>query len=339
MRHGSGEARRTTSTAVALAALVMAVTPSGQLRTECGTPPPAMRDVTANTFYSDARHSIVDPVRYERRRQSIAPLQAFETELARYASRSQNGSAAWGALCGTLARRLGAGRGAARSHVGDAGRVRAQMGAGVAGHGLCPRQAAHRRVGSGADRTLARPRRRRRRRLLRYPSSRNCATTTTTGSASPSWPPPTATGDEKLVGRAEAIFDETVRQIAVDGHLPLRGGARTAGAALSQFRPAAAGDDGRNRGAARRRLVRQGGRGVASPGPLYARCPPRSGDRWRVSPTPIQEPLEDKSFGWMALYGARFPARVNGEADLATRRYWVTWAGGDMNALAKAWVK
>lgn len=82
----------------------------------CPAPPPGPGDIRANSYYSDAQHSVVDPVLQAQNRASVQPFDAFLERVSRQADRALAGDAdaaacalawldAWagdGAMLGTM---------------------------------------------------------------------------------------------------------------------------------------------------------------------------------------------------------------------------------------------
>lgn len=53
----------------------------------CAPPPPAVRDITANNYYTDpAHHSVIDPARFAANRASVAPIESYLRRIAVMAS-------------------------------------------------------------------------------------------------------------------------------------------------------------------------------------------------------------------------------------------------------------
>jgi poly(beta-D-mannuronate) lyase len=65
----------------------------------CGPVPPAVRDIDANSYYSDGHHSIVDPVRKARNEAAVKPVNDYLDGVARAANASQRGGGAADARC------------------------------------------------------------------------------------------------------------------------------------------------------------------------------------------------------------------------------------------------
>jgi poly(beta-D-mannuronate) lyase len=70
--------------ALAAAAVLLAL--AGRQAIACDTPPPAVIDIDANSYYSDSHHSIIDPVRKARNEAATKPVDRFLDRVARSAS-------------------------------------------------------------------------------------------------------------------------------------------------------------------------------------------------------------------------------------------------------------
>ncbi len=79
----------------------------------CGTPPPAVVDIDANRYYSDAHHSVIDPVLRARNIAATKPVEDFLARVSADASSADSGrnacALAWlagwadgGAMLGTM---------------------------------------------------------------------------------------------------------------------------------------------------------------------------------------------------------------------------------------------
>jgi poly(beta-D-mannuronate) lyase len=55
----------------------------------CEAPPPAVRDIDANSYYIDKNHSVIDPVRKARNEAATKPVDEFLEAVARHASAYQ----------------------------------------------------------------------------------------------------------------------------------------------------------------------------------------------------------------------------------------------------------
>jgi poly(beta-D-mannuronate) lyase len=55
----------------------------------CETPPPAVHDIDANSYYIDKNHSVIDPVRKARNEAATKPVDEFLDAVARHASAYQ----------------------------------------------------------------------------------------------------------------------------------------------------------------------------------------------------------------------------------------------------------
>lgn len=83
--------RRPLSSGLRAAALLLACT--GGIATACEAPPPAVRDIDANGYYSDSHHSIVDPALKARNEAAVKPVTDYLNAVAHAAdawSRSQD---------------------------------------------------------------------------------------------------------------------------------------------------------------------------------------------------------------------------------------------------------
>lgn len=308
----------------------------------CPEPPPAIRDITANSFYIDSRNSIIDPALMERYRQSVKPLEAFQAELARYATRAQSGKAEWGACAGIWLASWARGEallGTMRS--GERG-LQAQY---VRKWSLAAFAMVYLRAKANiaaADRAAIEPW------LLRVADAMEAEYGRKMAEKSRNnhyyWlgfalAAVAEAGDaERLRRRARMIYDEALGHIQPDGHLP-REAAR--GAKALQYHNFSAvplvmmaelaarrGEDWyAARDGALHRLIRF---------TLDARRQPELLARLADA---TQEPLAVGQANWFPLYAARFPGRIADEKDLAGARYWLNWAGGDMTVLAKAWAR
>ncbi|MCA1951867.1 MAG: alginate lyase family protein [Hyphomicrobiales bacterium] len=88
--------------ALALAFFVAGI--GGARAATCPPPPPPVVDITSNTFYADSAGSIPDPALVEKRKASVAPLERFRADVARYASRGLAGNRDWSLCAGTWLR-------------------------------------------------------------------------------------------------------------------------------------------------------------------------------------------------------------------------------------------
>jgi poly(beta-D-mannuronate) lyase len=291
-----------------------------------------VRDISSNKFYNDARHSVVDPTLWERRKTSIKPLKDFEAQIAVYASRAQNGSEPWGVCTG---RWLAAWAGD-DALLGQMSEKQAQLERNWALAALAMAYVRAKEYIAKHDRALIEPW------LARIGNVTEASlgklrnnhyywlgfALAATGHA---------TGAEHLNRRAGAIFDEALLQIEADGHLPLEAARGSKSLHYHNFSvlplvmlaeiAAQRGEDwySKNNGALHR-LIRFTLDNHRDPSVLA-----------RLAEA-VPEHLAQHALGWLPLYARRFPARVATEGDLVARRYWVTRAGGDMNLLAKSWV-
>lgn len=307
----------------------------------CPPAPLPIRDITANTFYTDARHSVVDPALMARYRQSVKPLEDFQGELARFASRSQGGKAEWGACAGIWLAAWARGEALLGTMNSERG-IQAQY---VRKWSLAALSMVYLRAQADivvADRAVIAPW------LVRvadrveaeYGSrlaekSRNnhyywlgfaLAAAGEAGNA------------DHLRARARKIYEEALGHIRPDGHLPREAARGTKALQYHNFAlfplvmmaefAARRGEDSYNaQDGALHRLV-----GFT----LQTRRDPASlahlaGEK--------QEPLTARQPVWFPLYARRFPERVANEPDLAGEKYWSRMAGGDMNLLARDWIR
>lgn len=65
----------------------------------CSAPPPAVRDIDANRYYTDAKRSVVDPVQKARNEAAVKPVNDYLNGVARAASNWQAGRDPDGARC------------------------------------------------------------------------------------------------------------------------------------------------------------------------------------------------------------------------------------------------
>ena len=65
----------------------------------CAPPPAAVIDIDANSYYSDARHSVIDPARRAQNIASTRPVEDFLAQVSRSASRYQAGGKPADAAC------------------------------------------------------------------------------------------------------------------------------------------------------------------------------------------------------------------------------------------------
>jgi poly(beta-D-mannuronate) lyase len=311
---------------------------AGPVIAACPPAPPAVRNLASNTFYSDSRHSIVDPARMAQYRRSVKPLEDFESEIARFASRAQQGQGEWGVCTGhwlALWARDGAllgamsGTGLQAQYVRNwalAGLAMAYVRAGksIAPTDRAPIEAWLVKVAEAVDGQFGRKMSRKRRNNHFYWLGFALAAAGEAGHSEP------------LRQRARAIYEEALGHIAPDGHLPREAerGARALHyhnfsvlplVMIAELAALRGEERYAMQGGALHRLIRFTLDNYHDPRPLQ-----------RLANTK-PEPLAAKEFGWFPLYAARFPARVTKESALADQRYWVRWAGGDMNLLAKAW--
>jgi len=84
MPHGARNTRPTLSCIALLLAPVLAFAAAGVQA--CDAPPPAVRDIDANRYYSDAHNSIVDPVLKARNEAAVKPVNEFLDAVARSAT-------------------------------------------------------------------------------------------------------------------------------------------------------------------------------------------------------------------------------------------------------------
>ncbi len=146
-----------------------------------------------------------------------------------------------------------------------------------------------------------------------------------------------ATGNVRHWTYASMVYDDALHDIARDGTLPLelnRGGKALhyhnfALAPLVMLAELAArrGEDWYTReGGALHRLAATTLAGIANPEDFSRRA------------GKANEVPKGGIVGWVAFYGRRFPNRVADPGILA-RRYGNAWLGGDLTALAEAWIK
>lgn len=81
------------------ALLLAATLACAQASAACGPAPAVVRDIDANGYYSDSRHSIVDPVRKARNEAAVRPVNDYLDGVARAANAWQRGGAAQDARC------------------------------------------------------------------------------------------------------------------------------------------------------------------------------------------------------------------------------------------------
>lgn len=67
-------------------AVILLLALAGGRAMACGTPPPAVIDIDANSYYSDSHHSIIDPVRKARNEAATRPVDEFLGTVAHSAS-------------------------------------------------------------------------------------------------------------------------------------------------------------------------------------------------------------------------------------------------------------
>ena len=303
----------------------------------CGTPPAPMRDITANSYYTDAHHSVIDKAALARNVKSAKPLNDYETAVARYATRAQKGSAAWGQCAGRWLAAWARG-GALLGHMSS---MQAEFERKWAVARLAMAYLRAEPQIAPADRAAIAPW------LARVAHAVDAYHRTKLGHLRNNhytWlgyalmAAGAAANDAALIKIAETIYDDTLRQIAADGHLPLEAARGKRALHYHAFTvlplvmmaelAARRGEDWYAKDAgALHRLIRFTLANARDPAPLK-----------RLAGV-AQEPLKGSDFGWMPLYGKRFPARVEADAARVTRHYWIRWAGGDMNVLAAAWVK
>lgn len=82
---------------LALAGLCLALLAPGAFA--CDAPPPAVRDIDANRYYTDARSSIVDPVLKARNEAAVKPVNDYLEGVARAADAWQRGGKPADAQC------------------------------------------------------------------------------------------------------------------------------------------------------------------------------------------------------------------------------------------------
>lgn len=325
---------------IVLSALGIGLGLAGPAGAVCPPVPAPVRDVVSNTFYTDPRHSIVDPALMERYRQSVKPVEDFERQLARFASRAQQGKAEWGACAGewlaTWARGealLGtmSGTGLQAQYVRKWALAAFAMVYLRAGDAIAPADRGvtrawlvglARRVDDEYGRRMSERSRNNHYYWLGF----------ALGAAA------LAGDDEALWRRAGLIYDEALTHIREDGHLPREAGRGVKALHYHNFSvlplvmlaelAARRGEDWyQKQGGALHRLVRF---------TLDARRDPAALARLADA---VPEALEEKSLGWLPLYARRFAARLGPDRPLADRAFWVNWAGGDMNILARAWTR
>lgn len=84
-------------------ALCLALGPTATLATPCGPWAAPQVDLTLSGYYSDARHSEIDPAALQAEREAAAPGRAFAAALARQANRRRAGPAAPGSAACAIA--------------------------------------------------------------------------------------------------------------------------------------------------------------------------------------------------------------------------------------------
>jgi poly(beta-D-mannuronate) lyase len=70
---------RTSQLLPLLAAALVCTSASAQ---SCAAPPPPVVNITANSYYADIHHSVIDPTRREENQRSIAPIESYLRQVA-----------------------------------------------------------------------------------------------------------------------------------------------------------------------------------------------------------------------------------------------------------------
>jgi poly(beta-D-mannuronate) lyase len=83
----------------ALRAAVLLLAIAGGQALACDTPPPAVVDIDANSYYTDSHHSVIDPVRKARNEAAVKPVSDYLQVVARAASAWQQRHDAADARC------------------------------------------------------------------------------------------------------------------------------------------------------------------------------------------------------------------------------------------------
>lgn len=78
---------------------IVAVLCCGPAWSACGPVPPAIHDIDANSYYSDSRHSLVDPERKARNEAAVRPVNDYLDGVARFAGAFQRGGDMQDARC------------------------------------------------------------------------------------------------------------------------------------------------------------------------------------------------------------------------------------------------
>lgn len=71
---------------------LLAVSVTAAAQAACAPVPAPQRDITANSFYTDAHHSIVDPARHDQNVASVKPLEDFGRQIVKLADRRDGAS-------------------------------------------------------------------------------------------------------------------------------------------------------------------------------------------------------------------------------------------------------
>lgn len=66
--------------------LLLALIVPAAMALDCPAPPPAMMDIDANSYYTDAHHSVIDPVLRARNIANTKPIEDFLAQVAKSAS-------------------------------------------------------------------------------------------------------------------------------------------------------------------------------------------------------------------------------------------------------------
>lgn len=319
----------------ALAVFLLAAQPA--FAEPCPTPPAPVVDLQSNRFYSDRQSSIVDPVLYEKRRAAVKPLEDFRGEIARYASRGFAGKAQWAACAGTWLSswaRGGALLGKMSETQAHYERKWALASFAMAYIRVKPALPLQQRgeieawltkLGEAVDGHYQTHLKNAKNNHYYWLGFALAACDL-------------ATGGTRFQDRASRIFNEALAQIQQDGHLPLevvRGVKALHYHNFSAFPlvmmaeiAGRRGEDwyARNNGALHR-LVAITLSGIADNAPMA-----------KLAGT-AQERLVLTDAKWLPFYSRRFPARFDRAGEVKSGSFWSNFAGGDLKALADAWVR
>jgi poly(beta-D-mannuronate) lyase len=320
-----------------LAALVASLTFVTPLAArDCGALTPPVVDIQSNRFYTDANHSIVDPVLWEKRKAAMKPLEDFRADITRFASREIAGAKGWSA-CVARGLRAWAEGGALLGRMNEIQahfeRKWALAAFSMAYLMVKPSIDAEDRaiIEPWLDRVAGEVAKDYAGRKRNYNNHYYWVGFALGASA-------TATGHARHWALAAETYQVAMTHIEADGSLPKE----TARASMALHYHAFSltpllmlAELGARRGedwyamrqGAIHRLAAFTYEGVANPG----RAAKLAGAE--------QKPMGKFQLGWLPFYEKRFPGRLSKAKEHLASDIWLTMAGGNMTALARAWIK